>query len=1753
MHPDDPPPAHTFRVFVKNVNTLSLRDDAAAWRGAATALTKYKVNLFCFQETNIAWDTPQERIATSALRHFQTRPTIATSISSEPGATHGGTAIGTWGAWSGRVIAKGQDPSGLGRWSYITMIGKGQVKNTFVSAYRVCLQRPDSSRDTAYAQQYRLLLLKGIQQPNPRQQFFDDLTLQLTEWRQDPEHGVFIGIDANESLRTGKHFQRFLQQNQLVDIITQVHGSQHETPDTYHRGSKTIDYGLCTKGRMLNSVLAACYFPYDTPPLLKGDHRTQGYDFDAQLLFGLKCTEEIHLPARHIDSKNIVRRHKFCLAVVTQCREQQLFERLQQLNQVEQFDESDHKKLEDIDQTFTQILLQAEKQCGTTCQIPWSPALHQMWLRRTYWMCKLKAVKNKRDYHTQLHDLATQIQGPPQSPQASPGILSQLRYAQNQYRALRKQARALRDEFLAQQINDAEFLNKPEKAKRIRAIKRAEQKNQYHQVIRGYTKPRQQGGLRYILAPTPNNPSQWTTVTDVDDMEKAVIAEAQIHFGQAHGTPFTIEPLSSLTGYDGLSPFCHQIYQGAPEIIDALQVDVYTKLILQFCRRTNEASSELNQAITPAAVTKGFLLWRERTSTSPSGLHLGLYRALAKSTASVFLNPDQTDKKEDDKAAKDRHPIKSGQDVMEIVATLLTLAIRHCHVYKRWRTIHNFCLPKDSEPKVTRLRTIHLMEADYNLVLKWYAAKQLMHHAENNHQLPDEQGGGRRDRAAIDGALAKVLAYDIIRMRRLSAINIDNDAKACYDRIIEPLSNMTMRRHGAPIDILRLHAQTHKSMRYHVKHHRGISTDSNGWSPTTPWYGSGQGAGDSPARWVVITDTMIKAYNTQAKPWKVCRSNGTVSHELSVFAYVDDTTILVALEEDTPLETLMQAAQHNLTTWHGLLHSTGGALNPDKSCWSLFQWEYNHHGNATLQNPGTTSPITLSNPNGVTKPLRQTTTSEAVRLLGVHITMDGNYDKELQVLHQRCQTYINMLKAYPMDRNCARIAYHLHFYPTVSYPLAATHMSQTDLNQAQKPVTHAFLSALGFNPNMPRSIVYAPPSFGGIGLRDLYVEQGIAQTMALIRHTRASTTLGKTLHVLIETFQLVAGLSQPILTDTRPISYANNKWLESLRGFLRYTQSSIHLKDAWTIPAQRINDRHIMDIMTNYSGNSDTDLQLLNNCRMFMRVTTLSEICDHSGQRMLPEALDGTINPDTQQPTLWTYQQPNLYWPKQQQPGPHAWKLWRARLTLLLGYTDQSPKLQRQHHLGPWFPTPQHPATKWQYYYSPLRTQQLYQKQGNIWHSARRTHANRRQLIFANLTPTEDHELPMDATPVHPQRVNNTLILSLPIAHWCPTTDPSESDRTTQRTAKPKIVWPKNTYIYSVASESLYRSISQTQWAEHPLIHRSHSNQHKFQLSFTTTMQQPPLPMAPLYATETENHIEVSIPSCLLAGTGNSEHQQNNSAASPPPGNQSFYEHVTARLPPWANRLLRIYMPMHYNPTNTAQTLDTIQNQSPTVHITSHSYRKSTDRSHAFYWRITGIQGHSWHGWGNDPDPNNRQHHLTVMTGFLVATLWLEQWIQFYHKKDHLPQVCLLTGSDKTASNLLLQTYKGQLSSRLTITNSYELTSTTAQQLRQLSQYGFQFYATLPEASPLKANPKTAQDYKTLVNALPPEATECIIPSAAMSNLNIQGHSVQKNYGNKLRDAALTPAYRHYLKDKFQWTDNALDDIQWEALGRAML
>jgi len=354
--------------------------------------------------------------------------------------------------------------------------------------------------------------------------------------------------------------------------------------------------------------------------------------------------------------------------------------------------------------------------------------------------------------------------------------------------------------------------------------------------------------------------------------------------------------------------------------------------------------------------------------------------------------------------------------------------------------------------------------------------------------------------------------------------------------------------------------------------------------------------------------------------------------------------------------------------------------NVKKCFWSDFNLQYDSNGTPSIRAKTIDdNQLHLTNLDGTKVTLNTTQPSKGIRHLGVHISMDGNMQAETKILFKRCQVFQQVYTNCPFTRREAKVTYSTVYLPTITYPFLATTLPLKTLEKAQSMTTPLILSKMGYNRNMPKAVVYAPSTHGGIGMKHLFTGQGLSKVLHLMKHFRAKTTLGTLMNITIKAYQLQAGIPEPILEDTTQLPWMPNRWINNLRAFLYEIGGKIQLEDPWTILKLREHDRHLMQdfLLANLSN---TELTKLNNCRLYLQVTTLAEITDHTGTKLL----DTNITSRHKTPDLKNVSVSLLRWPTQPNPGNTAWTLWTRTLQKL--YTKPGMATQLKRCLGPWQP-----------------------------------------------------------------------------------------------------------------------------------------------------------------------------------------------------------------------------------------------------------------------------------------------------------------------------------------------------------------------------------------------------------------------------------------------------------------------------------
>ena len=142
----------------------------------------------------------------------------------------------------------------------------------------------------------------------------------------------------------------------------------------------------------------------------------------------------------------------------------------------------------------------------------------------------------------------------------------------------------------------------------------------------------------------------------------------------------------------------------------------------------------------------------------------------------------------------------------------------------------------------------------------------------------------------------------------------------------------------------------------------------------------------------------------------------------------------------------------------------------------------------------------------------------------------------------------------------------------------------------------------------------------------LFAEQGMNQTLILMRHIRAQTTLGDQILIALRHYQNQAGLSECVLRNTRHLPYMNIPWFDTLRQYLANVNGTIELTNTWKLTAQRTNDTFLMEHFLNLKTFTPKELKILNACRMYYQVTRVSDISTPDGSRLVAKNSNGTLS-----------------------------------------------------------------------------------------------------------------------------------------------------------------------------------------------------------------------------------------------------------------------------------------------------------------------------------------------------------------------------------------------------------------------------------------------------------------------------------------------------------------------------------------------
>jgi hypothetical protein len=234
----------------------------------------------------------------------------------------------------------------------------------------------------------------------------------------------------------------------------------------------------------------------------------------------------------------------------------------------------------------------------------------------------------------------------------------------------------------------------------------------------------------------------------------------------------------------------------------------------------------------------------------------------------------------------------------------------------RWQQAIQVMLEKQvGFPLIHRLRVIQLLEADMNLAFRLLWGRRLVQHALKHNVTSPWQFGNRPGISVHSPLLLKVLSYDYLRHTRHAAIIFNNDAKACYDRIVPSLGLMASERFGMSRPAAQCMLSTIKTMRFYVQTAYGVSTSSfSTISSFLMILGVLQGSGAAPCIWFCLSCVLLSAIQPYTPAFSAICPRSLLTSLRPGKSFVDDTDLWLSsptIPGHALVPSMLKVAQHS--------------------------------------------------------------------------------------------------------------------------------------------------------------------------------------------------------------------------------------------------------------------------------------------------------------------------------------------------------------------------------------------------------------------------------------------------------------------------------------------------------------------------------------------------------------------------------------------------------------------------------------------------------------------------------------------------------------------------------------------------------------------------------------------------------------------------------------------------------------------------
>ena len=1228
-----------FRLLLQNPRGIDTSNKLVEFGLVLEQMKRYKIDMLLLPETNVNSSNHSliDNMKASAQLHLHHAYLNITNTPDFPPSSYqpGGVATIHHNKLALRTAGTTYDKAG--RWVCNSFHGRVRTLKIYC-IYRVC-DNKDGGPTTAYSQQENFFLLQN-QKVNPRSRVIDDLIGVL---QSDIENNIDIILTGDFNERHNGNTATKLSELGLTNILAE---HIHNPPRTFKFGSHCIDQ-IWLSTTVASTVTSLGIAPFDFFQI--SDHRAIYIDLDFKEILDNDMFQIPPIHYRRLKLSSVSSVQNYIKSIKSLSKKYKIKKKIKKLKRAftkHGPTDDNIKLLNDIDSTITTIMLTSEKKCSrisSHCKTPWSPKLKAA--LKEYSKAK-RLVRKLRKRTSPSSEIFTQA-------------IERRKKARLQLNDVTKNAEDYRRQFLMKQAEYVASQRNTSTESEYKNLLRYEALRNSFRKIRYTHEGSFTGTVTSILIPDACEYSDPQSIYDIEDMWSRIEPEngKDIHTWTKIEDKTTIESL--LLKWMGRhnaqasdTPFASPEWQqrlADPVIrtkilngdIDDLPFD-YPELKTFLSTFASHHSPKINFSYSYSRFRNYIKKAREKLASSPSGRHMGHYKAL-------LTMKDDT--------------------LLHSIYTIMDISMQHCVIPSRFTLVALTLLEKEpGSPKIHRLRPIALVETELNCVAKAHWAQDLMRHIEAQKSITDDQYGGRSHRQAQSAVLNKVTYFDIQRQVAEPAIFIDKDARNCFDRFIPSLITLENETLGSPPEASKYMTSLLQQQSIRVKTIFGISNKSISDVSHLPHFGSGQGIGWSGQACCASLNTVSKAMTSTCTSLSFTNPTRSIHVTTTGDCFVDDTELGINYEACPHRTSILATAQHTDQSHTLFWNTTGGKVACDKGSWYYVDFVF-ISGKPVMLKRNTLPGELKTQPSFNTPPILvpRLDIMEAHKTLGCLVTANGSQLPQYNELVRLSKKWASKNRSSGLTSTEILLSYYSRLHPQLTYRLSTSNFSYSQCENLMHIILPVLINAHHIQRHFKYSLAMAPHRYGGLNITHHFYTLLYLKLQKFLYHIRQRDKTGNLLLISLENSQLQLGTSTPFYTLPHNTwsQLITHTWSTHLFYMLEKCFISVTFPSFWTPSPQRTNDHLIMDIFLSNIRDSKT-LYMLNACRIFLNVLFISDITSLDGKFLLPNIHLGQ-----------NHRTSSLRWPTQQIPRTW-WSTWSSNLTTYI-----APVLYRS-PLGHW-------------------------------------------------------------------------------------------------------------------------------------------------------------------------------------------------------------------------------------------------------------------------------------------------------------------------------------------------------------------------------------------------------------------------------------------------------------------------------------